>query len=171
MKPGSKAWTVKYTLLNATYFIAFCTVHAYAAVFLLAHGFSNTEVGILLAVANIVSAIAQPLVASLIDKPGPITNRGFVAFSVLVILLGSVLLMFIESNKVLIFVIFCEFLIQLGVEKTDILLIVEDFRRAGLAGGFYDVRNSVANEFVVYCFFHCFTKEFRLPRLPIADVT
>lgn len=100
------AWTVKYTLLNATYFIAFCTIHAYAAVFLLAHGFSNTEVGILLAVANITSAICQPVVAGLIDKPGPLTNRGFIAFSVLMIIIGSVLLMFVQDNKVIIFAVY-----------------------------------------------------------------
>ncbi|MCR5222325.1 MAG: MFS transporter [Lachnospiraceae bacterium] len=131
MKSGSKAWTVKYTLLNATYFIAFCTVHAYAAVFLLAHGFSNTEVGILLAVANIVSAIAQPLVAALIDKPGPVTNRGFVAFSVLVILLGSVLLMFIKSNKVLIFVIYAMiYMIQFAYQPVMTALCFE-YQKAG----------------------------------------
>lgn len=131
MKSGSKAWTVKYTLLNATYFIAFCTVHAYAAVYLLAHGFTNTEVGILLAVANIVSAIAQPLVAALIDKPGPVTNRGFIAFSVLVILLGSVLLMFIENNKILIFVIYAViFMIQFAYQPVMTALCFE-YQKAG----------------------------------------
>ncbi len=131
MKPGSKAWTVKYTLLNATYFIAFCTVHAYAAVYLLAHGFTNTEVGILLAVANIVSAIAQPLVAALIDKPGPVTNRGFIAFSVLVILAGSVSLMFIESNKALIFVIYAViFMIQFAYQPVMTALCFE-YQKAG----------------------------------------
>ena len=53
-------WTLRYSLINITYFAAFCTIHAYAAVYLLANGFSNTQVGILLAVANIVSAVFQP---------------------------------------------------------------------------------------------------------------
>ena len=51
------SWTIRYILMNVTYFAAFCTIHACAAVFLLAHGFSNTEVGVLLAIANITSAI------------------------------------------------------------------------------------------------------------------
>ena len=50
---SSATWTIKYTLLNAAYFVAFCTIHAYAAVYLLANGFNNTEVGVLLAVSNI----------------------------------------------------------------------------------------------------------------------
>ena len=79
---SSKAWTIKYALLNMAYFAAFCTLHAYAAVYLLAQGFSNTEVGILLAVANVVSAVCQPLVAGLIDKPGSLTNKNFIIISV-----------------------------------------------------------------------------------------
>ena len=49
-------WTFRYSLINVTYFAAFCTVHAYAAVYLLANGFTNTQVGILLALANIISS-------------------------------------------------------------------------------------------------------------------
>ena len=101
-----KFWTLRYTLINMTYFAAFCTLHAYAAVYLLANGFSNTEVGILLAVANITSAICQPLVAGIIDKPGVLTNRRFILIAVTVIMLGSVMLFFSGGNKPLVFVIY-----------------------------------------------------------------
>ena len=99
-------WTLRYTLLNSTYFVAFCTIHACAAVYLLANGFTNTEVGILLAVANILSAILQPFVAGIIDKPGPLTNRRFILFSVLVILAGSSILLLVPENKWVIFPVF-----------------------------------------------------------------
>lgn len=55
MNRSKVQWTVRYTFLNVAYFAAFCTVHAYAAVYLLSKGFSNTEVGVLLAVANVQS--------------------------------------------------------------------------------------------------------------------
>ena len=106
MNSNKTTWTIKYALLNISYFIAFCTIHAYAAVYLLAHGFTNTQVGILLAAANISSAVCQPLVAGLIDKPGPVTNRRFICFSVIVILAGSLLLMFAGDNKLLIFPVY-----------------------------------------------------------------
>ncbi len=99
-------WTLRYTLLNAAYFVAFCTIHAYAAVYLLSNGFSNTEVGILLAVANIVSAVFQPMIAGIIDKPGPLTNRRFILISVLLIMAGSLILIFIPGNKTWIFIIY-----------------------------------------------------------------
>ncbi len=101
-----KFWTLRYTLINMTYFAAFCTLHAYAAVYLLANGFSNTEVGILLAVANITSAIFQPLIAGIIDKPGALTNRRFILIAVTVIMLGSIFLFFVGDNKPVIFIIY-----------------------------------------------------------------
>ena len=95
----SVSWTIRYTLLNAAYFVAFCTVHAYAAVFLLANGFNNTEVGILLAAANIISAVFQPVIAGIIDKPGFLTNKRFIIMSVLGILAGCIILMAVPGKN------------------------------------------------------------------------
>lgn len=87
------------------YFAAFCTLHAYAAVFLLSRGFSNTSIGILLAAANITSALFQPFVAGIIDKGGWLTNRRFIFISCLIILAGSAVLRVISSQAA-VFVIF-----------------------------------------------------------------
>ena len=98
-------WTTGYTVLNVMYFAAFCTLHAYAAVFLLSRGFSNTSIGILLAAANITSALFQPFVAGIIDKGGWLTNRRFIFISCLIILAGSAVLRVISSQAA-VFVIF-----------------------------------------------------------------
>ena len=130
-KNGSLLWTIRYTLINATYFSAFCTIHACAAVFLLGNGFTNTEVGVLLALANIVSAIAQPVIAGIIDKQGALTNRRFILFSVLVILAGSVILLFSENNKLLIFPIFALiYMIQFAYQPVMTALCFE-YQKAG----------------------------------------
>ena len=100
------SWTFKYTLINVTYFAVFCTLHAYAAVYLLDRGFTNTQIGILLAVANITSAVAQPLVAAVIDKRGFFTNRNVTMISALAIAAGSALLLVADSNKIVVFVIY-----------------------------------------------------------------
>ena len=101
-----KFWTLRYTLINVLYFVAFCTIHAYAAVFLLDKGFTNTQVGIALAVSNILSVIGQPLVAGIIDRGKILTNRLTVMFSSLFLLLGSLTLIFVNTEKVPIFAIF-----------------------------------------------------------------
>jgi PPP family 3-phenylpropionic acid transporter len=124
-------WTIKYSLLNIAYFAAFCTLHAYAAVYLLSKGFTNTEVGILLAVSNIISAILQPVVAGIIDRPGFLTNRLFIMFAVLVIMAGSLLLIFMPGNKVNIFATFgIIYMIQFVYQPVMTALNFE-YQRAG----------------------------------------
>ena len=119
-------WTFRYSLINVTYFAAFCTVHAYAAVYLLANGFTNTQVGILLALANIISAVFQPVIAGVIDKPGPLTNRRFILFSVVMILAGSVALLFFHQNKFFIFIVYALiYLIQFSYQPVVLALCFE----------------------------------------------
>ena len=127
----SVSWTIRYTLLNAAYFVAFCTVHAYAAVFLLANGFNNTEVGILLAAANIISAVFQPVIAGIIDKPGFLTNKRFIIMSVLGILAGCVILMAVPGKKIPIFIVYAFiYMIQFAYQPVMTALCFE-FQKAG----------------------------------------
>ena len=106
MNNRGKLWTLRYTLINVTYFAAFCTVHAYAAVFLLDSGFTNTEIGILLAVANVLSALFQPLVAAVIDRQGFFTNRNVMMICAGMIAGGAVVLIFAGSVKPVVFIVF-----------------------------------------------------------------
>ena len=106
MNNRGKLWTLRYTLINVTYFAAFCTVHAYAAVFLLDSGFTNTEIGILLAVANVLSALFQPLVAAVIDRQGFFTNRNVMMICAGMIAGGAVVLLFAGSVKPVVFIVF-----------------------------------------------------------------
>ena len=124
-------WTIRYTLMNVAYFAAFCTVHAYAAVFLYANGFNNTEVGVLLALANIVSAVLQPVIAGVIDKGGFLTNRRFIILSVMVILCGSLILMFVPGKKAVIFLVYALiYMIQFAYQPVMTALCFE-YQKAG----------------------------------------
>ena len=129
--PGKGTWTLRYILLNVAYFAAFCTIHACAAVYLLAHGFSNTEVGVLLAIANITSAISQPYIAGIIDKPGWLTNRRFIFISVLTILAGSLILMAAHDIKAVIFIVYVViYMIQFAYQPVMTALCFE-YQKAG----------------------------------------
>ncbi len=99
-------WTLRYTVINVTYFMVFCGIHAYASVFLLDKGFSNTMIGVALALANILSVIFQPFIAGLIDKQGVLTNRNVSMASTVCLIIGSVILLFVENNKAVIFLVF-----------------------------------------------------------------
>ena len=106
MTKTGRFWTLRYIIINATYFAVYSGIHAYASVFLLEKGFSNTLIGITLALANILSVIFQPFVAGLIDKQGKLTNRNVSMASTALLLIGSVLLLLIKSGIVVIFIIF-----------------------------------------------------------------
>ncbi len=147
-------WTTGYAFLNILYFAAFCTIHAYAAVFLLSRGFSNTQVGFLLATANITSAVFQPFIAGIIDKGGRLTNRGFIMISCAIILAGSVLLRFISGNKPVIFIVFAMiYMIQFAYQPVMTALCFEYQKKGcdiyyGLARGLGSAGFAVTSAFI-----------------------
>ncbi len=146
-------WTTGYTILNVMYFAAFCTLHAYAAVFLLSRGFSNTSIGILLAAANVTSALFQPFIAGIIDKGGWLTNRRFILISCLIILAGSVVLRSIVSQAA-IFVIFAMiYMIQFAYQPVMTALCFEYQKKGcdiyyGLARGLGSAGFAVTSAFM-----------------------
>ena len=147
-------WTTGYAFLNIAYFAAFCTVHACAAVFLMARGFTNTQVGILLATANITSALFQPFIADVIDKKGWLTNRRFILISCMVILAGSLLLRFISDNKAVIFIIYALiYMIQFAYQPVMTALCFEYQKKGcgivyGLARGLGSAGFAVTSAFI-----------------------
>lgn len=148
-----KFWTLRYTLLNATYFVAFCAIHAFALNFLLAHGFTNTQVGILLAVANITSAFVQPWIAGIIDKRGWLTNRRFILISVLSIAAGALALLFVPEERVFIFVVYALiYMIQFAYQPI-MLAICFEYQRAGCRINFGLSRGLGSASFAVTAFF------------------
>ncbi len=147
-------WTTGYAFLNIAYFAAFCTVHACAAVFLMSRGFTNTQVGILLATANITSALFQPFIADVIDKKGWLTNRRFIMISCMVILAGSLLLRFISDNKTVIFIIYALiYMIQFAYQPVMTALCFEYQKKGcdivyGLARGLGSAGFAVTSAFM-----------------------
>ena len=147
-------WTTGYAFLNIAYFAAFCTVHACAAVFLMSRGFTNTQVGILLATANITSALFQPFIADVIDKKGWLTNRRFIMISCIVILAGSLVLRFIPDNKAVIFIIYALiYMIQFAYQPVMTALCFEYQKKGcdivyGLARGLGSAGFAVTSAFM-----------------------
>ena len=92
----SKSINIKYSMLQGIYFVGFCTVMGYAAVYLGSIGMSSSLIGIVLAIANILTSIAQPVLGGFVDKSNISMKK------VLMIMFGlcsilSVLLMFVSK--------------------------------------------------------------------------
>ncbi|MEY8525199.1 MFS transporter [Lachnospiraceae bacterium 38-10] len=136
-----KFWTARYAVINATYFMGFCGVHAYASIFMLGRGFTNSQIGMLLALANVLSVLIQPVIAGMIDKQGRLTNRRAALFSTAAIIVLSLVLSFVQREKAVIFIIFMLiYMIQMAYQPIIIAMNFEYAERGcsinfGLARG------------------------------------
>lgn len=64
----NKNLNLHYGLLQGAYYPSFSVFLSYASVFLLPKGYSNSMIGIIFALANVMALLVQPLLANLADK-------------------------------------------------------------------------------------------------------
>ena len=83
MKKALTPVTVHYTLITGGFWMAFCVVTAYAAVYLQGVGCTNGELGVILALGNVGGALLSPVLGACIDR-----NRNLRHASVINVLLA-----------------------------------------------------------------------------------
>ena len=83
MKKAISSVTLHYTLITGAFWMAFCVVTAYAAVYLQGVGCSNGELGVILALGNVGGALLSPVLGAWIDR-----NRNLRHASVVNVLLA-----------------------------------------------------------------------------------
>lgn len=85
-----KDLTVRYAAIQSFYWMGFATISGFASMFLLGMGFNNTHIGLIMAVSGIISAIVQPLAATLAESGGRINLKSLLyGISGLVATLGA----------------------------------------------------------------------------------
>ena len=142
-------WTIRYTLINVFYFVAFATIHGFAAVFLLSKGFTNTEVGMALALANILSVVGQPLVAGIVDRSDTVTNRRVLMASALIMLAGALGLSVLNGPKVLIFAVYVLIYTVQFIAMSILIAISFEYRAYGCKHNFGLARGLGSASFAV----------------------
>ena len=83
MKKRISAVTFHYMIITGGFWMAFCVVTAYAAVFLHGAGYDDQELGIILALGNVGGAVLSPVLGAWIDR-----NRGIRHAQLVYALLG-----------------------------------------------------------------------------------
>ena len=68
--------TLHYALIQGLYWAIFCLMVGFASVFLLHRGFTNGQIGLILAMSYLLSAVSQPLIGALFSRRGIRLNRG-----------------------------------------------------------------------------------------------
>lgn len=89
---------IKYGCIHGTYWMYYGVAGSFASAFLLARGYSNAEIGIILAVGNILAVFLQPLVADLADRSKKLSLIGVTQISA-ALLMVLTLLLFVMKQK------------------------------------------------------------------------
>ncbi len=92
-KITAKSLTIKYAGVQGIYWMVFCTINSFAAVSLLARNFNNQQIGWLLALSGVISAVLQPTIGSFADRAAKVTLKmiiSVISFVNIVLLVGLV---------------------------------------------------------------------------------
>jgi Major Facilitator Superfamily. len=85
--------TSRYSVLQAFYWTAYCMTVSFASVYLLAKNYNNAEIGVILALVNILAVFLQLAMAAFIDKTSRISLKNFMCVLVCIILILSLFIL------------------------------------------------------------------------------
>lgn len=98
--------TARYGLIHGSYWMAYATVSGFVSLYLLDLGFSSGEIGILIAVAGLLSAVLQPLVASYADRPNSLSLKNINLLLAAAAGLCCSALLLVRENRVLTLILY-----------------------------------------------------------------
>lgn len=97
---------IKYSAIQILYFGIYVSLLGYASVYLLAKGFSNSVIGIVLAVSSAIAVLIQPTVATFSDKNKHIELRKIVAGFIIIMAILSATILFLGEGTIILLCVF-----------------------------------------------------------------
>lgn len=101
-----KLLNFEYSCIQGTFWMYYGVVGTFASVFLLARGYSNSEIGVVLAVGNVLAVVLQPLLADLADRSKKISLTGMIQLLVIIMMILTVVLCALQRRSLALTVIF-----------------------------------------------------------------
>lgn len=71
-----KILNIEYGAVHATYWMTYAIIGSFASAFLLGRGYSNSEIGVILAVGSVAAVFLQPVLADIADRSKKISLIG-----------------------------------------------------------------------------------------------
>ncbi|HCY07165.1 MAG TPA: MFS transporter [Erysipelotrichaceae bacterium] len=102
----SKSLNLKYAFSQIFYYSSLSSMLGFAAVLLLSRGFSNSHIGIILAVSNVIAAVLQPSIAVEFDKSSNDKIRKALNLMIVVSIVLSLIIYFINFSKLILGILF-----------------------------------------------------------------
>lgn len=94
-------YTIKYAAVQAFYWATLCAIMGFAVIGMLEKGYSNSEIGYVIAFANIVVVVLQPLIASAADKNKKLTLKLIIWGFSFLMAAAAVILFFLTTASAL----------------------------------------------------------------------
>lgn len=95
-----KLLNFNYACIHGTYWMFYGVVSSFASVFLLATGYSNSEIGVILAVANILAVILQPIIGDFADRSKKLSLTGITEIMTVVLIIMTVGLFVLKEKSI-----------------------------------------------------------------------
>lgn len=106
MEKLAKQLTIRYSFIQATYWICQCAINSFAAIFLQSKNINNTWIGIILALAAILSIVLQPVISSFADKTKTMSLRTIILLLMCTVFFLTILLYVLPDTFLFIAIIF-----------------------------------------------------------------
>ena len=95
----NRSIAIRCTILQGLYWSAVCVINSFAVVNLSGRGFHSGQIGILLAVAGVISALLQPRIGTIADKSEKITLKKM-AIGILLLLLSFLIFLYFTTSQI-----------------------------------------------------------------------
>lgn len=133
---ADKKYTIKYAAVQGFYWAAFCSLLGFTAVFLLDKGYTNSEIGIVIALSNVIAVFLQPLIASLADKHERLTLKSIIWLWAAILILVSAGLVFFRGVSLILSVFITVAIVAIMVIQPFINTISVRLEEQGIAVNF-----------------------------------
>lgn len=104
---NSTKTNILYTLLQFIYWAMNCSIYSFSAMFFLFNHFQNKEIGLLLAIANIVSVFLQPYISQVVINKFNLSLKKTIFGINLILCLLLLALQFLISHTIILTISYC----------------------------------------------------------------
>ena len=102
----NKLLNFEYATIQGFYWMIYATVASFASVYLLEEGYSNSEIGIIMAVANVLAVVLQPLAADLADRSRRFSLVSITQIMAAMMMIFTAFMFILHGKTVALFVIY-----------------------------------------------------------------
>ena len=123
--------TAPYAAVQGLYWMSVCAASSFAAVYLLALGYSNTGVGAILALGNLFGALLGPAVSARIDRGGGLTAFSAIPPMLLTVMLSVTVLLLRPQRGAAATLLYILYLALIMAVNSPILKLYVDLTHGG----------------------------------------